>query len=172
MTPCVKKTWAPAGRTPVVPFRNRHHKKVSCLGAIAKAADGTLSVLADWYPGSYVRSAEAAAFAERLLRTFAGPVDLVWDNLSAHKSKPVRALVAAHPRLTVHHLPPYAPDLNPVEPLWGMTKYHRMANHTIDSLDELHAEAKRHVEAVGAEQRLLTACFASAELALTFSRRQ
>ncbi len=27
MTPCVKKTWAPAGRTPAVPFRNRHHKK-------------------------------------------------------------------------------------------------------------------------------------------------
>ncbi len=67
----------------------------------------------------------------------------------------------------VHHLPPYAPDLNPVEPLWSMTKYHRMANHTTDDPDELRAEAERHVEAVGAEQHLLAACFASAELALT-----
>ncbi len=102
----------------------------------------------------------------------AGPVDLVWDNLAAHKSKLVKAVAAAHPRLTVHHLPPYAPDLNPVEPLWSMTKYHRMANHTIDDLDELHAEAKRHVDAVAADQRLLEGCFASASLALTLPRPQ
>ncbi len=80
--------------------------------------------------------------------------------------------MAAHPRLSVRYLPPHAPDLNPVEPLWGMTKYHRMANHTIDDLGELHAEAKRHVDAVGSEQHLLEACFASAGLARTFPRPQ
>ena len=169
-TPCVKSTWAPAGQTPVVPFRNRHHKKVSCLGAIARAADGLMKVLTDWYPGSYVRAPEAAAFVQRLLREFQGPVHLVWDNLSAHKSKLVKEIQEQNPRLEVHYLPPYAPDLNPAEPLWSMTKYHRMANHCIDDLDQLHAEAKRHVAAVAAEQKLLEACFKSSGLALNQSK--
>ena len=175
MNPCLKATWAPVGQTPVVPFRNRHHKKVSALGAIAlAAATGALQLFIDWYPGSYVRGAEAAAFVERLLREVPGdgPIDLVWDNLQAHKSPLVKAVVAANPRLRVHYLPPYAPDLNPVEPLWSMTKHHRMANHAIDTLEELEATARRHVAAVAAEQRLLQACFKAAGLAVSFPSAQ
>ena len=175
MNPCLKATWAPVGRTPVVPYRNRHHKKVSALGALAlTAATGAVALLIDWYPGSYVRGAQAAAFVGRLLEEVPGdgPVDLVWDNLQAHKSPLVRQLAAAHPRLTVHYLPPYAPDPNPVEPLWAMTKHHRMANHAIDTLDELEATARRHVDAVAAEQRLLESCFKSAGLAVSFPSAQ
>jgi transposase len=130
MNPCLKATWAPVGQTPVVPYRNRHHK------------------IPD------------------------GPIDLVWDNLQAHKSPLVKELVSANPRLRVHYLPPYAPDLNAVEPLWSLTKYHRMANHSIDNLDELHATAKRHVDAVSSEQHLLQSCFKAAGLALSLPRAQ
>jgi transposase len=167
MNPCIKATWAPVAQTPVVQYRNRNHKKVSALGAITLAADRTLGVLIDWYPDSYVRGPQALAFAERLLKEIPeGPIDLVWDNLSAHKSKLLKAWLVAHPRLRVHYLPPYAPDLNPIETLWSTVKYHRMANHAIDELNELESEAKRHVAAVAAEQHLLRACFHSAELAL------
>jgi len=188
MNPCLKATWAPVGQTPVVQFRNRHHKKVSALGAIALrpvsgsgggsggegAGDsGSLELLVDWHPGSYVRGVEAAAFVQRLLKHIPqGPIDLVWDNLQAHKSPLVKQLAKDDPRLRIHYLPPYAPDLNPVETLWSMTKYHRMANHAIDTLEELEATARRHVEAVGAERRLLEACFKSAGLALSLSSDQ
>src|SRR5436190_1018608 len=114
MNPCVKRTWAKTGHTPVVLYRNRHHKKVSVLGAIAARPDGTLTVFTDWYPGCYVRAAEALAFVGRLLQEIPGPIALVWDNLSAHKGPALRQLLAHHPRLSIHYLPPYAPDLNPV----------------------------------------------------------
>jgi transposase len=173
MNPCIKAMWAPVGQTPVVPFRNRHHKKVSALGAITLAADRTMNVLIDWFPGSYVRAPEAAAFVERLLKEIpVGPIDLVWDNLQAHKSLLVKDIVAKNPRLRVHSLPPYAPDLNPIETLWCMVKHHRMANHAIGNLGELEATARRHVDAVSAEQKLLRACFHSAGLALTLSSDQ
>jgi transposase len=174
MNPCLKATWAPVGQTPVVPYRNRHHKKVSALGALAlTAASGALELLIDWYPGSYVRGEQAAAFVARLLAHIpAGPIDLVWDNLQAHKSPLVRQIAEAHPRLRLHYLPPYAPDLNPVEPLWCMTKYHRMANHAIDTLEELEATARRHVDAVAAQQHLLQSCFKSARLAVSFPSAQ
>jgi putative transposase len=169
MNPCVKATWAPVGQTPVVPHRNRHYKKVSALGALAvRGPDRNVELLIDWYPDGYVRGVEAAAFVERLLKHFPrGPIDLVWDNLQAHKSPLIKQLVNEHPRrLRVHYLPPYAPDLNPVESLWSIVKYHRMANHAIDDVIELQAEAQRHVANVAAEQRLLRSCFQSARLAL------
>lgn len=173
MNPCIKPVWAPKGKTPVVPHRNRHHKKVSALGAITLAADRTMNVLVDWYPGSYVRAPEAAAFVERLLKEIpTGPIDLVWDNLQAHKSLLVKSVAAQHPRLSIHYLPPYAPDLNPIETVWCQAKYHRMANHAIGDLAELEAAARRHVGTVASEQRLLKACFSSAKLALTFSSAQ
>lgn len=168
MNPCVKATWAPKGQTPVVAYRNRHHRKVSALGAIALHPGGTLEVLTDWYPDRYVRAAEAASFVQRLLKHFPDrPITLVWDKLQAHRSKLVKQQAAAcGSRLTIDHLPSYAPDLNPVEGLWCLTKYHRMANHCIDDLEMLHSEAKRHVESVATEQRLLQACFKIAKLKL------
>jgi transposase len=168
MNPCVKGTWAPKGKTPVVQYRNRHHRKVSALGAIALHADGRLELLTDWYPDRYVRAAEARSFVDRLLAHFPNQkITLVWDKLQAHRSKLVKeAVIASGGRLTIEHLPSYAPDLNPVEGLWCLTKYHRMANHGIDNVEELHAEAKRHVDAVGSEERLLKSCFGIAKLNL------
>jgi len=150
----------------VVVYRNRHHKKVSVLGALMLSPEGIVSVLTDWYPGSYVRGEEAAAFLMRLLADVPGPIELIWDNLAAHKSPLVKAIAREEPRLTLHYLPPYAPDLNPVESLWSQAKYHRMANHAIDDLETLESEARRHVTEIAREQRLLIACFASAELPL------
>jgi len=164
MNPSVKATWAPVGITPVVVYRNRHHNKVSVLGALALFPDSRIAVMTDWYPGSYVRSAEAAAFLKRLLADVPGPIELIWDNLNAHKSPEVRHIAAANPRLTLHYLPPYAPDLNPVEPLWSQAKHHRMANHAIDDLATLEQTARGHIAAIASEQRLLQACFASAGL--------
>ena len=100
------------------------------------------------------------------------PLDLVWDNLQAHKAPIVREVTQADPRLTLHYLPPYAPDLNPQEGVWSLTKYHRMANHTIDELDALHAEARRHLGDVGRDPTLLRSCFKGAGLALSLPSAQ
>jgi len=52
------------------------------------------------------------------------PGDLVvMDRLSAHRGPAVRAAIeAAGARLL--YLPPYSPDLNPVEPMWSKVKQH------------------------------------------------
>ena len=175
MTPSVKKTWARRAHTPVVPYRNRRQKKVSVLGAVAlHPGTGAVDLLCDFHPDSYVRGEQAAAFLHRVLAEYkdAPAVDVVWDNLQAHKSPIVREVVGANPRLTLHYLPPYAPDLNAQEGVWSLTKYHRMANHTIAELDQLHAEAKRHLEDVGRDQHLLRSCFQGAGLAVSLDSAQ
>jgi len=174
MNPSVKKTWAPEAQTPIVPYRCRRHKKVSVLGAVAlRSATGHIDLLCDFHPDSYVRGEQAAAFLHRVLAEYpAGPIELVWDNLAAHKSPIVKEVLAEHPRLTLHYLPPYAPDLNAVEAVWCLTKHHRMANHTLSELPLLHQEAQRHLDDVGSDQRLLQSCFDQAGLALLQPRAQ
>ena len=168
MNPCVKASWAPLRQTPVVQFRNRHHRKISALGALALAArDQRIQLLIDWHPDSYVRAPQAADFVQRLLKHIpTGPITLVWDKLQAHRSKLVKQILQHHPRLSILYLPSYAPDLNPVETLWCITKHHRMANHSLDSLEALLSEAQRHIADVSNEPKLLRACFTSAKLDL------
>ena len=51
-----------------------------------------------------------------------GPIVLVWDNINTHGSEKMRRLIAKRDWLTVFHLPPYAPELNPVEGAWSAMK--------------------------------------------------
>jgi transposase len=47
---------------------------------------------------------------------------LVWGGLNTHTSRAMRELIAARDWLTVFQLPAYAPELNPVEPVWSNLK--------------------------------------------------
>src|SRR5260370_1124104 len=70
-----------------------------------------------------------------------GPVVLVWDNLNTHASGAMAELIAARDWLTVFRLPPYASELNPVEPVWSNLK-RSLANLTKHDIDELTALVK------------------------------
>jgi DDE superfamily endonuclease len=72
-------------------------------------------------------------------RQLGGPVVLVWDNLNTHTSGAMAELIAARDWLTVFRLPPYASELNPVEPAWSNLKRSlaNLARHNIDQLTAL-----------------------------------
>ena len=63
---------------------------------------------------------------ETYIETQVGPTLLsgdivVMDNLSAHKSRRVRELIEAR-GARLEYLPPYSPDLNPIELCWSKVK--------------------------------------------------
>jgi transposase len=60
---------------------------------------------------------------------------MVMDHLSAHKAKPVRALLDAS-GLAYRYLPRYSPDLNPIEEAWAKVKglLRQAAARTADGL--------------------------------------
>jgi transposase len=70
-----------------------------------------------------------------------GPIVLVWDGLNTHTSRVMRDLIAARSWLTVYRLPPYAPEFNPVEPVWSNLK-RSLANLTKHNIDQLTALVK------------------------------
>ena len=77
-----------------------------------------------------------ARFLDGAHQQLGGPVVLVWDGLNTHVSRAMRELVAARDWLTVFRLPPYAPELNPVEPVWSNLK-RSLANLTKHDISEL-----------------------------------
>lgn len=58
---------------------------------------------------------------EVLLPTMREGDVLVMDNLSAHKNKQTLELLEKA-GIEVHFLPPYSPDLNPIEMMWSKVK--------------------------------------------------
>src|SRR5262249_51552884 len=84
-----------------------------------------------------------AALITAAHRYLEAPVIVIWDNLSTHLSRKMRAFTAGHPDwLTVIQLPAYAPDLNPVEGAWPVMK-NSLGNLAPGTTDQL-AAAMRH----------------------------
>ena len=62
------------------------------------------------------------AYVEQALAPAPAPGDVVaLDNLPAHKVSGVREAIAAR-GATLMYLPPYSPDLNPIEKMWSKLK--------------------------------------------------
>ena len=66
---------------------------------------------------------------------------VVMDNLSTHKVQGVRERIEAR-GATLVYLPPYSPDLNPIEKLWAKLKQglRNVAARTVDALDQAIAQ--------------------------------
>ncbi|MFG2585986.1 transposase [Streptomyces solisilvae] len=72
---------------------------------------------------------------------------MVWDRLSTHISKTMKALVAERDWLMVVLMPGYAPDLNPVEGLWAHIK-RSLANLAARTLSELETQLRKRFKAL------------------------
>jgi DDE superfamily endonuclease len=98
-------------------------------------------------------------------RQLAGPLVLVWDNLNAHVSAAMTELIAARDWLTVYQLPPYAHELNPVEPLWSHLK-RSLANLAKRNLAQLTALVRTRLKRMQYRPGLLSGFLASTGLDL------
>jgi len=80
-----------------------------------------------------------ARFLDAAHQQLDGPVVLIGDGLNTHTSRAMRELIAARTWLTVFRLPAYAPELNPVEPVWSNLKRSlaNLAKHNISELTAL-----------------------------------
>ena len=156
MQATVRRTWAPRGQTPVLVQRGRSYKKISAIGAISlspKQYRGGLYM--SWHPDQSITQYEILMFLRHLLMHLRGPVILIWDRLRAHRANLVRQWCESRKRLSVRFLPPYAPELNAVEYLWGYLKYHRLSNHGLVELEEIQKQATLEVIAVKKKSSLL-----------------
>src|SRR5439155_1407795 len=128
--PVVRRTWAPRGQTPVLIHTGGPWQRLSVAGALAFRWDGRRTrFYFQTCPGTY-SAGPLIRFLRHLKRHFRGrPVTLIWDGLGAHTSRVMRAYLARQRGwLHVERLPGYAPELNPIEQVWGNVKVRELAN--------------------------------------------
>ncbi len=116
------------------------------------------------YPKRYVTGEGAAEFLRGLLKQLSGRVIVVWDNVAMHRGPPVRALLERTRRLELRSLPPYAPELNPVEQLWQHLKWNGLANFAPRDVEHLHEVALGRLHAVARNPRRLRSFLHAADL--------
>jgi transposase len=69
-----------------------------------------------------------------------------------------------HPRLTIESLPPYAPQLNPVEHLWSHLKWSALCNVAPSDAAELNAAIIPRLTAAKRDKRLMSSFWKGARL--------
>lgn len=116
----IRKAWLKRGERTIVKV-NRDKESQSYIGFLNQKSFQCEVFELPWQNSEEVLKACALFLANHPDKKIA----LVWDNAPFHKSKAIREALKKGGILERVHLiamPPYAPDHNPIEHVWGVTK--------------------------------------------------
>lgn len=173
MTPPRARTWGRRGHTPVIRVRGRSRRRTS-IAALCCYKPGEKSRLIH-RPRAHLRLKGARRsfswqdYRDLLVRAHIqldGPIVVVWDNLNTHLATGLKRYEAGHDWLTTVRLPPYAPDLNPVEAVWSLVR-RAMANTAFDTSNDLDRTLRRELRRIQLRPHLVDGCLTATGLALT-----
>jgi transposase len=139
LTPSVRRTWGPRGKTPILDAFDRRDR-ISAISSISVSPrNHRLNLHFDLLPdNTTVRAPEIVNYLKHLKTQVRAPLTIIWDRSTIHdKSKLVRAFLADHPEIKTEKLPGYAPEMNPDELVWAWTKYGRLGNLAAANTDWL-----------------------------------
>ena len=136
------RVWSPRGQTPIVrvdPGRD----KVGFYGTLDLQTNCEIVMRS-----AVFNAATSAQHLEQILAAYPDvPILLLWDRASWHQGPEIRAVLARNPRLEIMRYPVAAPDLNPQEHVWKLTRRVVSHNHTFPKLPELAHQFEAHLKA-------------------------
>jgi transposase len=156
----VTRTWAKRGQTPVI------QQSFSWNQMSAIAGLSWWRFYFRFFDGA-VKSAQVVEFLAALKRQIARKLLVIWDGAAIHRSRIVRAWLERQAgQVIVAALPPYAPELNPVEAIWAYLKKHEIANLCPKDIGEVSDFARWRLKSMQRRPTLVRAFWKQAELAL------
>lgn len=129
----VTRTWSVKGKQPTI-RTPAGRNKISYFGAV------------DLITGKLITMQEEEQFTQYTFQTFLdcllehtqSKIILLLDNAKWHHAKRIKAYVEAHgDRLELLFLPPYSPDLNPIERVWRITRKKWIHNRYFPSIFDI-----------------------------------
>lgn len=156
MAPLARRSWSPCGQPPLLAQRTRSHQKVGVIAALCVSPRRhRVRLYFRLHADSNITAALLVAFLRELARALKAPIVLVWDRLPAHRGKAVAAYVQEARRLHCVLLPPYAPELNPVEYVFGYLKMNPLANLACTDVSVLAGIARAETRSLQRSEALL-----------------
>lgn len=152
------KTWALKGCTPILQY-SFNWKQLSLI-----AGASFWRIYFRFFRGT-IKAVQLIEFLEALCTQIRGRLLIIWDGLPAHRSRLVREYVdALDGHIVLERLPGYAPELNPVEYLFGYAKQRELANLCLDTINEVRSYATRRLKSIQQRPKLIRAFWKQAEL--------
>ncbi|WSP95846.1 transposase [Streptomyces sp. NBC_01233] len=180
MTPPTIRTWSRRGSTPVIRVRGRSQRRFS-IAALCCYKPGERSRLI-YRPKRHTdhKSGGRKSFAWTEYRDLLiaahqqldGPIVLIWDNLNVHKDRRMRAFIDAHDWINAYHLPPYAPDFNPVESIWSILRRTSQANTAFTDPEHLIRRLRYGLRQIQYRSDIIDGCLTGTGLTLPTPRLQ
>ncbi len=163
LQPLVRRTWAPRGHTPILRSWDRHDR-LSVISVLTVSPKRKRIGLYFAVHHDNIHAVDAKNFMRALRRQLGGrKILLVWDRLNVHRTA---AKQLQGRGIAIEWLPPYAPDLNPVEQVWNHTKYAELSNLVPENIDDLASEIVLSLSTTRYRQSLLHSFFDHAGLFL------
>ena len=152
--PSLGRTYGLKGKTPVVKTSGQR-QSLNVISAVNARGE----FWAATYTGKF--NAESfIVFLQSFMRCQSSKVFLVMDGHPAHKAKSVQQYVESlKGRLELHLLPPYAPDLNPDEFVWGYMKKNGVSKKPLKENESLRKRIEEDLEAIRINPRLVQSFF-------------
>jgi transposase len=145
------RTWAPKGETPVLQY-HFHWNNLSAIAGIT-----FWNFYFHLFAGA-IGSREVVIFLSHLLRHIRRKLLVIWDSPNIHKGRLIWEFLARkHPRIQLEFLPGYAPELNPVEYIWGHWKKHELPNLCPKDFAQLGYHARSALRRMRRRPTLVTA---------------
>lgn len=144
-------SWALRGQRKVIPYENPMRRRANAISAylpFGRQAEGKQA------SGEQAKGSQAELWWDVLPRTLRaedvvdvlgkiprgrGALVVVLDNASIHVSRVLKAARGRLRREGIHlyHLPPYSPELNLIEPFFGLVKHREMPERTYQTVPAL-----------------------------------
>ena len=131
----ITRVWAPKGSRPRA-VRQLRYTSLYVLVAVCITTGATSALI---MPG--LDAEVLNLFLAQMSRELPAGVHavLIWDGAGFHTSGDVEV----PSNISVIRLPPYSPELNPVENLWHYLRAHHWSNRAYQDYDELESEAAK-----------------------------
>lgn len=156
-------TWAKSGHTPIQHAWDRHDR-LSAIGALSLPPQHRrIGLHYDLRKGN-IHGVELAVFLRGLHRHLQREVILVCDRYQVHRTAVRQLRDSGVSWLQVEWLPPYAPDLNPVEAIWNHTKCVDLVDFIPNDLDELRTAVLKSLKVERSNPKLKRSFFEFAGL--------
>jgi len=165
LQPVVRRTWALKGHTPIHKSWDRRDR-LSAISAITVSPRRRRMELYFSLRDHNIVHEDFEAFAANLIRQKQRRMILVIDRWSVHRAAAKRLLKRFKRRLMIEWLPPYAPELNPVEQVWSRSKYVDLANYIPVDVEALGRAVRGSLRRTRGRADLLRSFFEHAKLKL------
>lgn len=155
LSPVVGRTWALKGKTPTIKVSGSR-QKLNLLSAISPAGRLIFKI-----HQKKIKSEEYIDFLTQIIKYHPRrKIIVITDNATIHKSNLVQGFIKSNEKIfVIYYLPPYAPELNPDEHIWGHLKSYLLNAHQAKNINELKDLTIKKMNSIRQRRNLISNFF-------------